>query len=116
MMKSDTESKKSAKLKPLSPSLRIKTRYLVFEVLHPKDNFNYLKAIQDECKDLYGKVGFAAMDFRKIEVKDHKGIIMINRKSVDKLKSTFIFINNKEKIGIVSRFVSGSLKKAKTYL
>jgi len=53
------------------------------------------------------------MDFRKIEVHDKKGIIMISRKSVDKLKSAFVFLNKKENLGIVSRYVSGSLKKAK---
>jgi len=115
-MISNTKSKNSAKLKALNPSLRIKTRYLVYEILNPKKELNVIKAIESQCLELYGTIGFAAMDFRKIETKTNKGIIMINRKSVDKLKASFVFLNKKENITIVSRYVSGSLKKAKTYL
>ena len=108
---------KSAKLKPLKPSLRIKTRYLVFELLHENAKINeVIKLIKEVCKKLYGEIGFAEMDFRKIEIKDNKGIIMINRKNVDKLKASFVFLNKEKSLGIVSRYVSGSLKKAKTYL
>ncbi len=111
-----TKSKNSAKLKALSPSLRLKTRYLVYEVLNPRKGLIIAKSIENECRELYGIIGFVAMDFRKIEVKANKGIIMTNRKNVDKLKASFVFLNKKENIGIVSRYVSGSLKKAKTYL
>ncbi len=115
-MITSTKSKNSAKLKALSPSLRLKTRYLVYEVLNPTKGLTIAKSIENQCRELYGIIGFAAMDFRKIEVKANKGIIMTNRKSVDKLKASFVFLNKKENIGIVSRYVSGSLKKAKTYL
>jgi len=108
---------KSAKLKPLKPSLRIKTRYLVFELLHENaKTTEVIKLIKEVCKKLYGDIGFAEMDFRKIEIKDNKGIIMINRKNVDKLKASFVFLNKEKTLGIISRYVSGSLKKAKTYL
>lgn len=108
---------KSAKLKPLKPNLRIKTRYLVFEILHENaKKTEVIKLIKEVCKKLYGEIGFAAMDFRKITLENNKGIIMINRKSVDKLKTSFVFLNKEKKLGIVSRYVSGSLKKAKTYL
>lgn len=111
-----TKSKTTVKLKILSPTLRIKTRYLVYELLNSNDELNVIKEIELQCKELYGTIGFATMDFRKIEIKNNKGIIMINRKSVDKLKASFVFLNKKHDIGIVSRYVSGSLKKAKTYL
>jgi len=110
---------KSAKLKPLKPSLRIKTRYLVFEILHKNaktKTTEVIKLIKEVCKKLYGEIGFAAMDFRKITLENNKGIIMVNRKSVDKLKTSFVFLNKEKKLSIVSRYVSGSLKKAKTYV
>ncbi len=115
-MKTSVKSTNNAKLKALNPTLRIKTRYLVYEVLNPKKDLNIVKSIESQCKELYGIIGFAELDFRKIEEKGNKGIIMINRKSVDKLKASFVFLNKKENIGIVSRYVSGSLKKAKTFL
>ncbi len=114
------ENKKTEQTKPLSPCLRTKTRYVVFELLNPKkvDSMKIISEIETQCRELFGLIGFADMDFRKIQFdkKSNKGIIMINRKSVDKLKLSFTFLNNKKNLGIVSRYVSGSLKKAKSFI
>ena len=110
------KKEKSTKIKPLKPSLRIKTRYVLFEILNQKENFDSIKEIMKTCRELYGTIGFSQMDFRKIEIKKNKGIIMVNRKSVDKLKTTFVFINKKENINLISKYVSGSLKKIKSML
>jgi RNase P/RNase MRP subunit POP5 len=117
MKSKDNTKEKSKKLKPLSPSLRIKSRYVGFEVIkgHSK---NIVKIIEDKCKYLYGIIGFAEMDFRNVKVESNNknlGVIMVNRKSVDKLKACFVFLE-KDNISIVSRYVSGSLKKIKEKL
>jgi RNase P/RNase MRP subunit POP5 len=115
-MKPLSKKGKSTKLKPLKPNLRIKTRYVLFEILNPKKNIDPIKIIMDACRELYGIIGFSDMDFRKISTKNNKGIIMVNRKSVDKLKASFLLINKKENINLVSRYVSGSLKKIKNMI
>lgn len=114
------ENKNKEQTKPLSPCLRTKTRYVVFEMLNPSkiDKKTIISEIETQCRELFGLIGFGDMDFRKIQFDEklNKGIIMINRKSVDKLKSSFTFLNNKKELGIVSRYVSGSLKKAKSLI
>jgi len=111
--KDDKLDKKFMKLKQLNPTLRIKSRYVLFELLS-ENVLNIVKLIEDKCKYLYGIIGFASMDFRKISYDNNSktGIIMVNRKSVDKLKASFVFLK-KENIIVNSIYVSGSLKKIK---
>ena len=103
------------------PSLREKKRYLVFEVIS-KDKIDNPKPIGDSilnsCQRLMGEIGMAKAGLLILNDKynkiKQKGIIKVNNKMVDNLKSALCFIKEIDgKIAIVKSVgVSGILKKA----
>ena len=106
------------KQKPLLPSLREKKRYLVFETtIENSLSYKELKeAIISAFKELFGIDGLAKAGLNFIEYKNNKGIIRTTTKSLDKLKTSLLFVRkiNKQDVILRSIGVSGILKKAKT--
>jgi len=114
------------KVKTLLPTLKEKKRYIAFEVVSKEkiNNFNDIsKEIMSKSLELIGNLGVAQAGIQilkeKWNPKLQRGLIRINNKHVDKLKSAFTFvekIKNKEAI-VKSVGVSGMLNKAeKKYL
>ena len=109
------------KIKPVLPSLREKKRYLVFEIISDKKIDNIIsisKTIFDSCQKYLGEMGMAKAGIlildNKFNKEKQRGIIKVNNKMVDNLKSSLCFIkkiDNKEAI-VKSVGVSGILKKA----
>ncbi|MBS3159392.1 hypothetical protein J4436_01255 [Candidatus Woesearchaeota archaeon] len=102
------------------PVLKEKKRYIVFEIIGAKINFTDAKHnILNALKDFIGEYGSANAGIIILdEWRNEKGIIKVNIKYADFLKSTFLRISNikKEKVIIRSVYTTGILKKAKLYL
>ena len=107
-----------SKIKPILPSLREKKRYIVFEVVaNKKFNFNTVaEKIQEQNLKFLGELGCAkAGAFILDTYKNNKGIIRVNNKYVDEVKSALTLIEDidNQKVIVKTIYVSGLLRKAK---
>lgn len=109
------------KLKPLLPSLREKKRYLVFEIISKnkiKDFEMVSKTIIETSLRYLGEftTGQAGIIFLsdKWNPKLQRGVMRVNHKCVNKIKSVLTLIDNvgEEQVIVKSVGVSGILKKA----
>ena len=107
---------KAQKLKPLKPSLREKNRYLAYEVISKeKMSKNQTeKLIYNGLLRLLGELSIAKAGLMFIKFNDNKGIIKVNNKYVNHLKSALALIKQSNLI-IKSLGVSGILKKTQKY-
>lgn len=114
-----------AKLKPILPSLREKKRYLAFEVLSKNKIKAYSgvsKAIWQGMLSFNGTRGAAQAGMllmpEKYNDKTQRGIIRVNHKAVDALKGSLVLVQDIDTTPSIVRSlgVSGSLKKATTYI
>ncbi len=104
--------------KPLLPTLRTKKRYVVYQVISGKDvsNNRIVHAIFDSFKECFG-----IFCFQKAGLKDMKiynktnGILKINHKYVDELRTALCMVNNIDNIQVILHTVgvSGVINKAK---
>ncbi|MDD5133524.1 MAG: Rpp14/Pop5 family protein [Candidatus Nanoarchaeia archaeon] len=110
------------KLKALMPSLREKKRYVAFEVISesPINKASAENTIMETYKEYYGKFGLAKanlimLEDWKTQNNTSKGIMFVNNKYTDALKSCFSLIKeiNNKKVIVKCLGVSGILKKAK---
>ncbi|MBL7054584.1 hypothetical protein ISS05_02410 [Candidatus Woesearchaeota archaeon] len=111
----------NAKIKPISPSLREKKRYLAFEVVS-KQKIEGFKGVSESIMNsglmFLGQLGMAKAG--AIILKDkwnqemQRGIIRVNHKQVDNLKAALAFVEkiDDKKVIVQSVGVSGILKKA----
>ena len=115
------------------PSLREKTRYLLFEVIpvseksrnkYKDEDFSFQsvsRAILGSIKNYIGELGMARANPWLIQelykTRDKKngfiGVLKVERKYVDHVRASFLFINkiNNEDVIVKSLLVSGSLKR-----
>ena len=108
------------KIKPLLPSLKEKKRYLAFKLVSDNEISDFKKVNESviaSAMDFMGKLNFSKAGIQLIEdcYKKNKGIIKLNPKYVDELKSGLLFltkINNQDVI-FQTTGLSGILKKAK---
>jgi ribonuclease P/MRP protein subunit POP5 len=114
-----------AKLKPIIPTLREKKRYLAFEILSKskiKASASVSKAISHGMLSFVGAKGAAeagiAILHEKYNDQNQKGIVRVNHKQVDALKASLTTIQDIDAVPVSIRSVgvSGSLKKATTYV
>ena len=103
------------------PTLKEKIRYLAFEVIsdHKIGDFKAIsKEIQEKSQLLVGQLGLAKAGMRilpeKWNLDIQRGIIKVNNKHVDELKSALTLIQkiNNKKVVVKSIGVSGMLNKA----
>lgn len=90
-------------MKPLIPSHKENKRYLLIEGANLKKN------VHSAIKEYIGILGLSEAVPKWIEIKGQKGILSINRKSLDKVRASFALSKNK----ITILRVSGTLKKLK---
>ncbi len=107
------------KIKPVLPSLREKKRYLAFEIISQDEIREFTpvnNAIYNSCFNYIGELGMARAGVLMLKDKyqNNKGIIRVNRKNVDNLKSSLTLIKDINKRDVIVRTlgVSGILKKA----
>lgn len=112
------------KIKPILPSLREKKRYLAFEIISQdkiKDFTSVNNAIFNSCFSYLGELTMAKAGIMllKDKYKNNKGIIRVNHKNINNLKSSLMLIKkiNKQDVIVRTLGLSGILKKAeKRYL
>ncbi|MDD5254173.1 MAG: Rpp14/Pop5 family protein [Candidatus Nanoarchaeia archaeon] len=106
------------KLKTLIPSLRERKRYLVFEI-HSSEKLNNAKnEILNSIKSFLGSFGLAKAGVQVLETKGNKGIIKVNNKELNNVKTALILTNkiNQRDVYVQPIFVTGLLKKARLRL
>ncbi len=109
------------KIKAVLPSLREKKRYLVFEIIS-KNNIRSFSDVSElvwqASLQFLGEIETAKAGIwvlpDKWNIKKQRGIIKINNKYVDKLKTALSLIKNfkKQQIVVKSVGISGMIKKA----
>lgn len=87
-------------MKPLKPSMKENKRYLLLTGKNLKND------VPKMIKDFIGILGLAKSAPKFIEIKGNKGILSINRKSLDYVKASFALHPEK----LVVEKVSGTLK------
>jgi len=116
-MKKPQSKKNKQKVNPLKPSMREKKRYMVYEIISQKQIKYADKALIDKIKDLLGVFisGKASVMNVKYNPKNQKGVLRVDRKYVDNVRSCFVMIKdiNNKKVLIRTIRVSGMLNKAK---
>ena len=105
------------KIKPLLPSLREKKRYLVYEII--SDKKIDLKGVKDNIKRkvmvFMGELGYSKAGIMFLDKdKENKGLIRVNSKYLDHLRTALILIKdlNNQNVLIKTIGVSGMLNKA----
>ena len=108
-------SKKVVKIRPLLPVLKEKKRYLLYEIDSKEKMSNANNTIEKELRGFVGDLGLAKAGLKFIKQKDNKGIIKVNNKSVDEIKTGLMLIkeinNNPARVSTLK--VSGVINKLK---
>lgn len=107
--------------KPLLPTLRTKKRYAVYEVISKGPKFSHstiMSAISSSYKEYFGVFGLGEsgmMDARVFDYGMQRGILKINHKYLDKLRTAMAMIEKIEGYDAIVRTigVSGIIKKTK---
>ncbi len=111
------KSKTKHKVNPLKPSMREKKRYMAYKIISQKQIKFADKALINKIKDFLGvfNAGKAGLMSVKYNPKTQKGILRIDRKFVDHIRSCFVMIKhiNNDKVLIRTLRVSGMVNKAK---
>lgn len=112
---------KIKKIKALSPTLREKKRYIVYEIIADKKfMFNDIKKTIDNANMRFlGELGLAKSGIIHIDsFKNNRGILKVNNKYVNELKVSLGLIKNinNEKVIVNTVSVSGVLNKAQKRL
>ena len=85
---------KVIKIKPLLPVLKEKKRYILFEIDSSNKMANIDKEIQMQLRSFIGDMGLARAGLKFVKNKDNKGIIQVNHKSVDEIKTGLALIKD----------------------
>ncbi len=108
-------------MRPLSPVLKEKKRYLAFRVESEK-RISYrdaFLAVDNNLMEFAGIIGSAEAGLMALpkswNMKEQKGIIRVSRKSLNKLRASLLFIRNINggRARVFSVGASGILKKAR---
>jgi len=109
------------KLKPLSPTLRERKRYMIYEVLSEKPIAIARKvsdAIEVSLQSLVGSIGSAKAGLiflnDKYDAKTQRGVVRVTHTSIDPLAASLTFIQEIDHQPVIVRTlgVSGMLNKA----
>ena len=103
------------KLKPLLPSLREKKRYLAFEIIS-KDKISSIDSVEQKIFDstlqLIGQKGASRAGIMILKDKynneTQKGLIRVNNKEVNNLRSALALIDNVDKKEAIFRTIGVS--------
>lgn len=103
------------KIKSLLPVLKDKKRYILYEIDSKNKMNNPNNVIKSKLREFIGDLGLARSGIKFINYKNNKGILQINNKSVDEIKTGLSLIDeiNHQKVRFRSVRVSGVLNKVK---
>ena len=108
-------------MKPLSPTLKERNRYIVYEV-KTKDKLDFKDVKEQILKSILKFLGELETAKSSALVlndwSDNKGIIKVSHKYVDKIRVALMLIKyiNGKVVIIQTVRISGTLKKARLYL
>ncbi|MGM5485095.1 MAG: Rpp14/Pop5 family protein [Nanobdellota archaeon] len=102
-------------MKPISPSLREKKRYLKFRISENIPAKEVKKAVLSSVRRFMGIEGSSRMGVIFIDFKDRCGIVRVNRDYVDHLRMALMLIKNinNRKVFFRTLAVSGILDRVK---
>ena len=106
-------------IKTILPSLKEKKRYIVFEIISKeKLEFRDVKnEIKQQILSFVGELGYGKAGIQILDDlwKNQRGVIRVNNKWVNNIKSTLALIKKikNEKIIVKTIGISGTLKKTK---
>ncbi len=105
------------KMKPILPVLKEKKRYITFEIV-TNGNLNKQKTkeeIEKACLKFLGELGVAKAGLMFISFNKVKGILKVNNKYVDEVKTALSLIKEVDNKNVIVNCigVSGILKKTK---
>ena len=99
------------------PTLKEKKRYMSFDVISESKitSNSIISALNSNFKDFLGQIDLGKAGINILNVENNKGILRLNRKYADKIKSSLLFIKsiNSKKVIVKSNKMSGILKRVK---
>lgn len=113
------------KIKPLSPSLRERKRYLAFEIVseQPIKDFNMVSgAISTKALEFMGEIGCADAGIMilpdKFNSETQRGLLKVNNKHLERMRAVLAMVEQVGGHRVILRSVgaSGMINKAETYL
>ncbi len=113
---------KIIRIKPISPSLREKKRYLTYEIISQnKLSFNEAKSSIDSANLRFlGELSMAKYGIIHLDELYHenKGVLKVNHKYVNELKTSLALIRqiNNDKVIVNTINISGMINKSKKML
>ena len=117
MVKPQAKAKNKHKVNPLKPSMRDKKRYMAYEIMSNESVKQTDQVLIKKIKELLGvfSAGRAGVMSVKYNSKKQKGILRVDRKFVDHVRSCFVMIKNlnNEPVLIRTIKVSGMIGKVK---
>ena len=117
MRKPQNKDKNKQRVNPLKPSMREKKRYMAYEIVSNKPVQGADKALISRINELLGvfNTGKAGVTGMKYNPGKQRGILRVNRKFVDYIRSCFVMIKNlnNEEVLIRTLRVSGMINKVK---
>ncbi len=105
-------------MKPILPSLREKKRYMVYQVIskQPVKFKETQQAIEKEVTKTLGTLEMAKANFTILpDWSGQKGLIKVNNKYVNKVRTAMMFLRNINKAKAITKIVriSGTIKKSR---
>lgn len=115
--KQKNKQKSKQKVNPLKPSMREKKRYMAYEIISTQLVKQADQALIRKIKELLGvfSASKAGVMNVKYNSKSQKGVLRVDRKFVDYVRSCFVMIKNLNDQEVLIRTirVSGMVNKAK---
>ncbi|MBW3011084.1 hypothetical protein KY335_03750 [Candidatus Woesearchaeota archaeon] len=108
-------------IKPLKPSLKEQIRYIAFKIISVKEIKDFSKvndAVLEHISMFIGELGMAkagpSLIKNKWKQKEQAGVIKVNRRYVDHIKSSLSLIKeiNNQRVIVKSISTSGMINKA----
>ncbi len=84
---------KVVRIKTLLPVLKEIKRYILYEILSHGKMYSYQKIIQSELKGFIGDLGIARAGLNFITHKGSRGILQVNHRYVDEIKTGLALID-----------------------
>ncbi|KYK26342.1 hypothetical protein AYK26_05100 [Euryarchaeota archaeon SM23-78] len=118
MKKPRNKSKNKQKVNPLKSSMREKKRYLAYEIISNQPlSRDADKALINQIKALLGvfsagKAGIMSVTYNAVK---QRGVLRVDRKFVDNIRSCFVMIKhiNNQEVLVRTLRVSGMINKVK---
>ena len=108
-------SQRVIKIRTLLPVLKENKRYILYEIDSKSKMNNPSNIIKTKLREFIGDLGLARAGLKFMDYKNNKGILQINNKSINDIKTGLSLIDeiNNQKVRFRAVKVSGVLNKVK---